>query len=134
MLHAREVEHDTGLIADHFAVVPGRDRDHVASAELELCAIVHDHLLAPGEDVSQVRHLAAVGAGQRLDVLGPAPSGLKRGFANRAVPIFRISTCPLPLMGRTSSGEAKLFFSSRTVVLLSSLDGCGDAPFGRARS
>jgi alkanesulfonate monooxygenase SsuD/methylene tetrahydromethanopterin reductase-like flavin-dependent oxidoreductase (luciferase family) len=69
VLHACEVENDTRLIADDFPVMPRRDRDHVAGAEFELRAIVHDHLLTPGEDIAQVPGLAAIRTRQWLDML-----------------------------------------------------------------
>src|SRR5207244_5789963 len=82
VLHASEVEHDTRLIADHFTIVPRRDRDHIARTEIELGAVVHDHLLMPREDIAKVRRLAAARTGQRLDVLRPAPPRLACSLAN----------------------------------------------------
>jgi hypothetical protein len=52
VLHAGEVEDDTRLVADHFAVVTGWDCDHVSRTELELGAVIHDDLLMPRKDIA----------------------------------------------------------------------------------
>jgi hypothetical protein len=69
VLHACEVKDDTRLIANYFAVVPRWDRDDVARAEVELGAVIHDHLLMSREDITQVWCLTAVGTGEGLDML-----------------------------------------------------------------
>src|SRR4249919_2731388 len=72
-----EVDEDACLLADGPGVVPGRDRDGVAGADLALGSVVHDDVHPAGEHVAEMRGLAAVRLGERLDVLGPAPAWLE---------------------------------------------------------
>src|SRR5918998_1463398 len=77
-----EVDHHTGLVADHLGVVAWRDRDDVAGADLTLGAVVHPHAHPARDHIAEVRHLARVRARDRLDVLGPPPARLERPPSN----------------------------------------------------
>src|SRR5579884_1384389 len=77
--HAGEVDDHARLISDGPPIVARGDGHDVPGTELELGAVVHAHPLAPGYDIAEVGSLAAVGAGNRLHVLGPLPSRLERG-------------------------------------------------------
>ena len=63
------VDDDARLVADGPRVVPGRHDREVAWAVLHLFAVVHHDLHPPGHEVAHVGGLAAVGLGDRLDVL-----------------------------------------------------------------
>jgi len=110
VLHARKIEHYTRLISHNPTIVSGGNRHDVAGSELELAAVVHHNLLVPGENVTEVRGLAAICAGDRLDVLRPTPARLDVALPTTPSPILRISTRPLSAIGRTSSADSKLFF------------------------
>ena len=62
------------LVADHPGVVPLGHRHRVAGATLEAAAIGHLDAEGAGNLVLEVRRLAQVGAGERLDVARPAPT------------------------------------------------------------
>jgi hypothetical protein len=62
--------------------VAGRDRRDVAGPQLDLGAVVHDHPHPARDDVEEVRELARIGAGDRLDVIAPAPAGLEHRLAD----------------------------------------------------
>ena len=85
VLHARKIEHYARLISHNPTIVSRGNRHDVAGSELELAAVVHHNLLVPGENVTEVRGLAAICAGDRLDVLRPTPARLECGFADNAV-------------------------------------------------
>src|SRR5688572_20206250 len=72
-----EVDPDAGLVADDLGVVPRRDRGGLARPDLLLGAVVHVDLHPSGEAVAQMRYLARVGAGDRLEVDGPLPARLE---------------------------------------------------------
>jgi hypothetical protein len=57
--------------------VAARQRRDVAWLRDELGAVVHLDREPPGQVVLEVRRLAAVRLGERLDVLRPSPSGLE---------------------------------------------------------
>src|SRR5213076_1582197 len=78
-------------------VVAAWDGHHVAGANLELRAIIHVDLHSPRDDVAEVRHLARVGPGDRLDVLGPLPAGLERRLADDLAADVEDRRLPLPL-------------------------------------
>src|SRR4051794_14458888 len=59
------------------------DRQHVPRSGDELGAVVHADAQATAHLVLEVLDLAAVGAGKRLDVVGPAPPGLEHEPADR---------------------------------------------------
>ena len=61
-----------------------RAHHEVTGAELGFLPVVHDDLHTPGDEVAHVRRLAAIGAGDGLDVLGPLPAGVEGGSPNRA--------------------------------------------------
>lgn len=86
VLHAGEVDHHAGLVPDHPAVVPRGYGDDIAKTELELGAVFHPNYLPARNDVAKMRRLTAIGTGDRLDVIRPAPSGLERGFAHDTTP------------------------------------------------
>src|SRR5258708_36491924 len=77
-LQAAEVEDQAGLVADDPRVVARRHVKGVAGSELLLGAVVHLQRHATLQDVADVLDLTRVGSGDRLDVLRPAPSRLKR--------------------------------------------------------
>src|SRR5919109_475016 len=74
-----EVECHTWLVSDDFSVMAWRDREDVAGTGLALRPVIHVHLHATGDDVAEVRYLAGVGAGDRLDVRRPTPARLECG-------------------------------------------------------
>jgi hypothetical protein len=82
---AAEVERHARLIADHPGVVTGPDHERVTGPQLHLGAVGHPHPLAPGDDIAGVGDLAQLGAGERLDVLRPAPAGLEHRAPDRRV-------------------------------------------------
>jgi len=57
--------------------VPGRNRDHIAGTTLELRAVIHPNHLAARNDIANMRGLTAISAGDRLDVIRPAPAGAR---------------------------------------------------------
>src|SRR3989304_3585514 len=63
---AVEVDQDHGLVADDIGVVPGRQAGHLARADLELLAGVGDDADAAGGVILEVRRLAPLPAGPRL--------------------------------------------------------------------
>ena len=73
-----EIEQHARLGALGPGVVPGRHVERLARREGVLGAVVHADGHAARDHVADVRDLAAVGAGQRLDVVGPAPARLER--------------------------------------------------------
>ena len=74
---APPVDDDDRLVADDPGVVPGRQRGHLPRHRVELVAVVGADPQRAGQVVLEVRRLAPVGAGDRLDVDGPAPTRLK---------------------------------------------------------
>ena len=75
---AEPVDDDHRLVADDPGVVAARQRGDVAGAGDELGAVVHADREPPAHVVLEVRRLAAVGAGDRLHVVRPAPARLRR--------------------------------------------------------
>src|SRR5205823_3326449 len=72
-----EVDEDAGVVADNLRIVSRRDVDEFAGTDLSLASVVH-HDLHPARDaVAEVMGLTRVGAGDRLDVLGPLPARLE---------------------------------------------------------
>src|SRR5579884_2597001 len=82
---ALPVDDHHGLVTDHPGVVSRRGDHHVAGPELVLGAIVHADAHASRDDVARVRALAALGLGDRLDVLRPAPARLEDRTAHDAL-------------------------------------------------
>src|SRR5215207_1032712 len=80
---AAEVDGDAGLVADRPGVVPRSDRRDVTGPDVGLGAVAHRDVHPAGDDVHQVRRLAAVGAGDRLDVVRPSPARLERAVEDR---------------------------------------------------
>jgi hypothetical protein len=62
--------------------VARRDGEHVTGADFGLGAVVHVDLHVARHAVAEVRDLAGVGSGDRLDVVGPPPARLKDGPAD----------------------------------------------------
>src|SRR5919197_6679877 len=77
-------DHD-GLVSDDPGVVAARQRGDLAGAGDELGAVVHADRELAADVVLEVRRLAAVRCGDRLDVVGPAPAGLEGVPADLAV-------------------------------------------------
>ena len=71
--------------------------DHFAGAALALAAVVHEDAHPSGQAVAQVRDLAGVRAGDRLDVLRPAPAGLERSATDHPASDIHDLGLPLPL-------------------------------------
>src|SRR5205823_14829104 len=63
---------------DPGVVAWGADHE-VTGSELGFFAVVHDDFHAAGDEGAHVGGLAAVGAGDGLDVFGPLPAGLEGG-------------------------------------------------------
>src|SRR6478752_5062 len=83
---ALPVDEDTVLLTDRPGVVAGSHRGEVAGAVLDFLTVVHHDLHPAVDEVAKMRGLAAVGAGDRLDVLRPAPAGPEDRPADR---VFR---------------------------------------------
>src|SRR3954451_3233914 len=81
-LQAPEVQQNARFVADDPGVVAGRHVERLARSELTLGAVVHAERHPAFEDVADVLNLAGVGPGDRLDVLRPAPPGLKGAAPN----------------------------------------------------
>ena len=80
---APPVDDDDRLVADHPGVVPGRQRRHLPGRRVELLAVGRADAQRAGHVVLEVRRLAQLGAGERLDVDRPAPARLA-GSAGRS--------------------------------------------------
>src|SRR6266487_2505941 len=77
-------DHDR-FVADHPGVVALGKGGDIAGVGVELGAVGHLDVQCAGYVVLKVRRLAPVGAGDRLDVLGPLPAGLQGEPADVAV-------------------------------------------------
>src|SRR6516164_2711605 len=71
-----EVYADKRFVPNCPRVVPGRNRTHIARAELCLGTVVHSNHDLPRDDMDEVANLATVGPNNRSDTLRPAPSRL----------------------------------------------------------
>src|SRR5216684_1428491 len=67
------VDHDDRLVPHHPGVVPLGQRGDVSRPGVELHAVGHHDVQRALHVVLEMRRLAQVGAGERLDVLRPAP-------------------------------------------------------------
>src|SRR5216684_5799424 len=74
---AEPVDGHHRLVADDPGVMAARQGGDVARAGDELRAVVHPDRQPAADVVLEVRCRTAVGAGDRLHVAGPAPSGLE---------------------------------------------------------
>ena len=83
VLDLAEVDEHAGLVTDDPSVVTRSDVDSIARAALTLAAVIHDDVHAPRYDIAEVSGLASVGAGDRLNVFRPAPTGLEHTAADR---------------------------------------------------
>src|SRR5690242_16980037 len=81
-LSALELDADEGLVAVVPGVVTGVDVVDHARPQDFLGTVVVLEVEVPGDDVADVVDLAAVGLRNRLDIVRPAPAGLKRIAAN----------------------------------------------------
>src|ERR671936_1517050 len=79
------VDDHNRLVSDDPGVVAARQRGDLAGAGDELGAVVHTDRELAGDVVLEVRRLAAVRSGDRLDVVGPAPARLEGVPADLAV-------------------------------------------------
>jgi hypothetical protein len=70
------------LVADHPGVVAGRQGRHLAGSGVQFGALGGEDPQGPGHVVLEVRCLAQVRAGERLDVLRPAPARLEHEAAD----------------------------------------------------
>ena len=98
------------LVADDPGVVAGREHADLAGADVELVRRPSgcESCRRRGTGSAAPRH--ELGAGDRLDVLRPAPAGLDRVAADLAPPMKRMSALPCG-NSRTSSGESKLLWA-----------------------
>src|SRR5581483_266012 len=78
---AGELKALVGLIADHPGVVPGRNLVGVARDEVHGRAVLHGDVKLSLDDEADVMVLALFRPGDRLDVLGPFPSGVEGELA-----------------------------------------------------
>src|SRR4029450_4203436 len=85
---AEPVHDDDRVVAEHPRVVTARERRHGARPPHELRAVAHPDRELPGDVVLEVRRLAAVGLGDRPDVVRPAPSRLEDEPPDLGVPHF----------------------------------------------
>ena len=78
-------DHD-GLVPDDPRVMPARERRDVARLGRELRAVVHADREAAGHVVLEVRRLAALRPGDRLQIVGPTPPWLEHEPADLGIP------------------------------------------------
>src|SRR5215208_7255001 len=78
-----ELEAHEPLLAKDPGVVTRLDDIRIPGAELELRAVLVRHVHPAGLDDADVPGLAAIGARDRLDALGPLPAGLERETGGR---------------------------------------------------
>jgi hypothetical protein len=64
------------LVPDHPGVVARLEHRHLAGGDLVLRAVRHADTHAAGDEVLEVRRLAQLGPGHRLEVVRPAPPWL----------------------------------------------------------
>ncbi len=74
---AGEVERDPRLVADHPCVVPGRDLVGAFRAEFHLRPVLEHDVQRAAQDDTEMVVLAELGAGDRRDIVAPAPPGLE---------------------------------------------------------
>src|SRR5207245_7268148 len=74
---AAPVHHHRRLVAHHPRIVSAGQRGDIARPGDEFLAVVHEDREPAGDVVLEVRRLAALRPGQRLDVPRPAPTGLE---------------------------------------------------------
>src|SRR5204862_3704073 len=72
-----EVDPYARLVTDDLGVVARWNRRDLAGADLVLGAVVHHDAHPPGDAVAEVRYLAGVGSGDRLEVRRPLPPGFE---------------------------------------------------------
>src|SRR4030042_1772246 len=77
--HALPVHHDDGLVPDHPGVVSRRQVRDLPGPRLELGTVPHEDVHTSRDLVLEVRRLAPLRAGDRLDVRRPLPARLQRG-------------------------------------------------------
>src|SRR5919197_3767175 len=127
------VDDHNGLVADDPGVVAARQRGDLAGAGDELGAVVHADRELAADVVLEMRGLAAVRSGDRLDVVGPAPAGLEGVPADLAV-------ADLEDLGAAVGELARLVGLPESLVLgfLACVCGCHlgllSGPPGRPRS
>src|SRR6266404_3436364 len=83
LLGAHQVQRDVRLIADHPAVVSGRDVEDVASFHLDHAAIVHGGDRSSGDHNAYMLDVAALLPHCLSDMRRPFPAGLVTGAADR---------------------------------------------------
>ncbi|WOX26242.1 MFS transporter [Streptomyces solicathayae] len=81
---AAPVDGHARLVAEDPGVVSRLDVEEGAGGQLGGRAVVEDHLHAAADDVTDVMGHAALGADDRLDVLGPLPARLEDGPPHRS--------------------------------------------------
>src|SRR5713101_2094593 len=74
---AVELESDNRLVPDNPGVVTGLDHVRRAGGGVTLGAVVVDHVHGARDDHADVMRLARLTADDRLDALGPPPTGLR---------------------------------------------------------
>ena len=85
-LAAEDVEGDVGLIADHPAVVSGRDVEEVASPHHHFASVVHLGHRLTAQYEADMLNLARRLTSHRPDVLRPLPTRLVCRAAERGGP------------------------------------------------
>jgi hypothetical protein len=83
---ALPVDGDDWFVPYHPSVVAGGQGHDFTGTCVDLGSVLHGHVNPPGQLVLLVRRHAELGAGHRLDVLGPPPSWLKGNPADLDAP------------------------------------------------
>ena|SRR5579872_318607 len=111
---AAKVQEDAWLVIYHPAIVAGGHDTDITRAQFELRSVGHHPVGATREDIDEMVDLAQVGAGDWLDVFGPAPADMV-GDA-RAGAVAEADGLDGSVGGvRRSSGAVKLFLSGRAM-------------------
>src|SRR5262245_2653981 len=74
---------DAGLVADHVAVVPGRNLEHIVRPVDDFGAVGKENPHSSRQDDSRVANLTPLSADGRTEVFGPAPPRLRDHLAER---------------------------------------------------
>src|SRR3954471_13593762 len=119
---APPVDDDDGFVTDDPGVVPGGEGGDLAGDGVELPAVAAADPQGPGDVVLEVRGLAPPGAGDRSDVLGPAPPRLQGQPADLgAADVDQVHPAVRELAGLAGGGEVLLLVGRFHDLLLGSV-------------
>ena len=78
-----KVDHDDWFVSDNPPIVPWRNQRSIASLEVSLRAIIHDHMQCSRYLVLEMWSFTALRLCDRLHVSGPPPPRLEHGSCDR---------------------------------------------------